>query len=774
MPDGLRRYLQPREGWLSVVLLLIMSLAVVWSVQSAHWLQQSEFLTPIAFYAILAGTLLGLSSLSVVATLPISALVGGLTVLWIVGGEYFPALAGTSRFVALRNDAVDWIQILALQGFAPQLTPYAVGLGLVLWITGFMAAYTLFRHHRVLDAILLLGAALIVNLSSTLANLLGYLVLFMVAALLLWLRAALLGREDGWQRRRVNENTEVPGAIMRSGIVFIAGSVILAWVLTSVAVAAPLTAVWNNLDTVWDGVQNRLDLVFGGLNSGESRVNGTNFGPHLRITSRRDSSDEPVLSVAVDRAVYLRATTYDIYTGHGWAQSPGPERQVAAEQLLFPRNAPEAPTLDAFDIQTIELAIEQPSARTLFTAGYPIRAFLPVRLIEVGGQPFLGAMQATTSIPAGSSYSMTVALSEATQAQLRTSGTDYPAAVKQLYLGTNGLTQRTRDLAERIVQTANATNPYDKAAALARFLQGNDFTYSTTAPVSGDPNRDAVDFFLFDPQQGRIGFCEHYATAMVEMARSLGIPARLAAGFAPGQRLPTAPGLSEGSSVWQVRKKNAHAWAELYFPGYGWQIFEATKTIAPVVRLQGRDPTDSGGGTGTGNATPPPLDFSITGGKVTALPGDLSNPIPGGVKPGETPNPDNQGNVTGANVLILVAIILGLLGFALWRYRAVRKQLRFLAPGDRQWRRLALAADRAGVAQRPSETIFEYAGWLEEQLPARRPEIRAIAEGKVWHSYSGRGISGTIIARMEDAWKRLQLPLLWLAIRRRLRGLVRR
>jgi hypothetical protein len=78
------------------------------------------------------------------------------------------------------------------------------------------------------------------------------------------------------------------------------------------------------------------------------------------------------------------------------------------------------------------------------------------------------------------------------------------------------------------------------------------------------------------------------------------------------------------------------------------------------------------------------------------------------------------------------------------------------------------------VAQRPSETIFEYAGWLEEQLPARRPEIRTIAEGKVWQSYSGRGISGTIIARMDDAWKRLQLPLLWLAVRRRLGGLIRR
>ena len=111
-----------------------------------------------------------------------------------------------------------------------------------MWVTAFIAAYTMYRHHRVLDAILLVGALLIANMSATLTDLFPYLVLFMLAALLLWLRAALIGREEGWQRRRVNENSEVPAAIMRSGLVFIAGSLVLAWVLTTVAVAAPLTA----------------------------------------------------------------------------------------------------------------------------------------------------------------------------------------------------------------------------------------------------------------------------------------------------------------------------------------------------------------------------------------------------------------------------------------------------------------------------------------------------------------------------------------------------
>ena len=60
-----------------------------------------------------------------------------------------------------------------------------------MWVTAFIAAYTLYRHHRVLDAILLVGALLIANMSATLTDLFPYLVLFMLAALLLWLRAAL-------------------------------------------------------------------------------------------------------------------------------------------------------------------------------------------------------------------------------------------------------------------------------------------------------------------------------------------------------------------------------------------------------------------------------------------------------------------------------------------------------------------------------------------------------------------------------------------------------
>ncbi|HYN63148.1 MAG TPA: transglutaminaseTgpA domain-containing protein, partial [Candidatus Limnocylindrales bacterium] len=713
MPDRLRRYLQPREGWLAAVLLLVMLLTVGWSVQHVGWLDQADFLVPVAFYGLLLGALLGLSSLSVVAVLPASAILGSAIVLWTVGGEYFTDLSQGDRLAQLRGEAIDWIQILTDRGFAPQLTPYALGLGVIMWVTAFMAAYTLYRHHRVVDAILLVGAALLVNMSATLTDLFRYLIIFMLAALLLWLRAALVGREEGWQRRRVNENAEVPGAIMRSGLVFIVGSIVMAFVLTSVAVAAPLTAVWNNLDTVWSGVRDELNVIFGGLNNGDSRFHGTSFGPDFSISGEWTSSDDPVLTVAADKALYLRAVTYDVYTGHGWAQSPGGERRVESDQLIFPAYTPEKPSDgDAFDVATIEIQIQRTSGRTLFTTGYPISATAPVVVLESGDKPFLGSLQATTSIPSGSSYGLRAAMSKATKAQLRSAATAYPAEIEQFYLGTDGLTQRTRDLARQIVQEAEGDTPYDRAQALTDYFQGSEFAYRIVAPVSDDPNRDFVDFFLFDPDHGKVGYCEHYATAMVALARSVGIPARVAVGYAPGQRVDVPGGEHVPSSpVWQVRERNAHAWAELYFPGYGWQIFEATKTIPQIVRITG-SVTPSASPGGPGSSARPSFDVERRTGENFSLPS--SQPIPGGHRPGED-RPLVDGRI--GNVVVISGLIGLLLLVAAWRWRRVRRALRFMPPGDRQWRRLALAGDRAGVAQRPSETIYEYAGWLEEQLP---------------------------------------------------------
>lgn len=764
MRELVRRFLRPREGWTSMALLLVMVVVMAWSVQRAEWFDRLDYLVPVAILAALTGALLGLTRLSVAITLPVSALLGAGFVLWTIAGEYFPDLDQIGRLIILRGEALDWTRIVVNGGFAPELTPYALGLGVLMWTTAFIAAYTLYRHHRFLDSILLVGVALIANMSATFTDGVDFalLVVFSIAALLLWLRIALINREENWRIRRVNENLDVPAQIMRSGMTFIAGSIALAWILTTVAVAAPLTSVWSNLDDVWSGVRDTFEGALGGLSGADSRIQGNSFGPNLTVKGKWVSSDGPVMTVASSRGYYMRAVTYDLYGGRGWKISAGTDRGVEARARIFPGYTPERPlSEDAFTVETVSVELQRSVGRDIFTPGYPTTAFVPLTVHEPGGLPLLGALKSGVALDVGKGYQITADISRATEAMLAGAGVAYPPEVVATYLGTTGVTPRTAVEARRVVDAFGATDPYHEAKALANYLRTDArFTYSPVATLPSDPNQDLVDFFLFD-ENGQIGYCEYFATAMVVMARTLGIPARMAVGYAPGEAL------EEG--VYQVREKNAHAWAEIFFPGYGWQIFEATKSINPVLR-----PSGSGivppinppvGGVDPGQQFEEGEDLG------TILPLGSFQPVPGGIKTSDQRPTDEA---RSGNAWVVMVGLLLLLAVAVWRLLRGRLRFRFLAPGDRQWQRLAFAADRAGVAQRPSETVYEYASWLEERLPKRSVEIHEIADGKVWQSYSGHSISSEAIARLERAWARLQLPLLWLTVRSRTRGLLGR
>lgn len=760
MSDLRERVLYPKAGWLSLGLLLVMALALTWAVQGAEWLSQLEFLPPVAFWAILAGAVLGVLPLSVVGTLPIAAVAGTTVVLWAIGGEYHPELGQIERVEALRDELMSWTYVVLDTGYPAELSPYAIGLGALMWTTAFMAAYAVYRHNRVLDAIALLGAAMIVNLSATFTNLFGHLILFVIAALLLWLRAALVDRQDGWQRRRVNENLEVPAAILRTGIVFAGASVVLAWLMTTVAVGAPLTNAWRSFDGVWTSMRDQFEGAFGGLTNPQSRITGNSFGSSFTVSGTWISNDDEALTVAASRPIYLRTATYDLYTGRGFERSESTRRPVAPGDPLFTVPSPERPTeVEAFEGERIAIQMHQTLGRNLFTSGVPLSIYAPILIHEPGGQPVLGGIEAANPIGPGEGYQVDVALSQATAAQLELAGEDYPEVVRDLYLGTPGISDATRQLAADI--TAGLDNPYQRAEALTRFLHADpQFEYATTAPAP-PPDRDLVDFFLFD-ENGRTGYCQYYASAMVVMARSVGLPARVAVGFAPGER--------QEDDTFLVREANAHAWAEIYFPGYGWQIFEATKGINPQFTRVAGDPALS---------RPPnlddPRDFEF---EELREPG--ANPLPsfdlveGGVDADNPEAANSADEARSGNALLIGVLVLGAAAFIWFRYRHLQRRWKLLPAGDRAWERLTVAAGRAGVGPRPSETIYEYSGWLEEQLPRHTEPIRTVADGKVWQSYSGRRMTAAATSRLDQAWASLRLPLIGLAVRRWLRNLVRR
>jgi transglutaminase-like putative cysteine protease len=144
---------------------------------------------------------------------------------------------------------------------------------------------------------------------------------------------------------------------------------------------------------------------------------------------------------------------------------------------------------------------------------------------------------------------------------LRRASVAYPADINRTYLEVPALDPRIRQLAATI--TANASNPYDKAESIELYLKTH---YAYTLDLRGDPGNDPLAYFLFER---RAGHCEYFASAMAIMLRDVGVPSRYATGFLPGE-------FNDVGHDYIIRESDAHAWVEVYFPGYGWMTFDPT------------------------------------------------------------------------------------------------------------------------------------------------------------------------------------------------------
>jgi protein-glutamine gamma-glutamyltransferase len=144
---------------------------------------------------------------------------------------------------------------------------------------------------------------------------------------------------------------------------------------------------------------------------------------------------------------------------------------------------------------------------------------------------------------------------------LRKAPGDFPMNVMEMYLQTPPLDPRIPALASKI--SASSKNEYDKAESIEHYLKSH---YSYTLDLSGPRPKDPLANFLF---VRRSGHCEYFASAMTIMLRSIGIPARYATGFLPGE-------FNDVGGDYIIRESDAHAWVEVYFPSYGWITFDPT------------------------------------------------------------------------------------------------------------------------------------------------------------------------------------------------------
>jgi len=122
-------------------------------------------------------------------------------------------------------------------------------------------------------------------------------------------------------------------------------------------------------------------------------------------------------------------------------------------------------------------------------------------------------------------------------------------------------------LADRVA--GEEGNWFARAERLSNYLQRH-YRFDLDVPPT-ESGRDTVEDFLFRTKHG---YCEHFASSFVVLCRTQGIPARLVTGFAPGEYNPF-------TGLWEVRMRDAHAWAEVYLPRWGWVSFDPTPEGLP-------------------------------------------------------------------------------------------------------------------------------------------------------------------------------------------------
>ena len=281
----------------------------------------------------------------------------------------------------------------------------------------------------------------------------------------------------------------------------------------------------------------------------------------LDMTTRPRLSDEVVMTVRSPIASFWRAEIYDVWDGSSWTRSTGTggsfldDGEVAAAPFDLAATVG-LPTEQQFRIE-VGFATAVPSAAT------------PTDVESA--QPLAQRVDGTLVTPAeplsrGSTYTVRSGqIPTSPELLAATDRAEVPDELLEQYASKPIATERTVSLVDRL--SAGLAADYDKVRAFERWMDQNT-TYSLDAPLAPS-GVDVVDDFLFESRQG---WCEQIASSLVVMSRLAGVPARLATGFAPGEWDPVG-------SRFVVREREAHAWAEVWFPEYGWVTFDPTAAV---------------------------------------------------------------------------------------------------------------------------------------------------------------------------------------------------
>jgi transglutaminase-like putative cysteine protease len=441
------------------------------------------------------------------------------------------------------------------------------------WLAGMWAAWAALRAGWHWLVLILAGAVLLSSI--------GYIHNWPSLGLFYFLIAALLflANRNSEDRRRDAARRGLPAARPGLGAGLGHAGMILVGVAALVALGWFLPAArWRlpDLPRSHSGAAGGTSLV--SVQSTRPLSVLHDFGSVLPFSGPVALGDGVVATVQADQPGYLFGVSYDRYEGNGWASSA----IDAAANAAFTVSEGGGQHLARTSPVAITVSPAQP-ASVLLAAGPPlgVAPALDNATVHVIGRALKGAPEgeltalwATAPLRPGTSYRTEALVSRADDVSL--AGADsgtlvYATAADDHWLSAytqlpGDLPQRVRDRAGQL--TAGAANDYERAQRIENYLRTLPYDANIEAPPRGE---DGVDYLLFEA--GR-GYCDYFASAMAVLLRSTGVPARVVVGYVMHERNP--------DGTFTVRERDAHAWTEVYFQGYGWQRFDPTPGGAAV------------------------------------------------------------------------------------------------------------------------------------------------------------------------------------------------
>jgi len=439
------------------------------------------------------------------------------------------------------------------------------------WILGSSAGFHLVRSQKYSVIVVPVAISLLVvhGYNDSITSRIWFIALFALLSLLLLGRLNYLNDKKSWKNRRVFLSPDT--RIDLTGIIAIFAIVLIffAWIPPAGASSFDSASrAWSRFTKPWRNFTDKFENAVNPLESPSGGKRGEFFGSEINLGTGFPLSDTIMFTVtAPDQSsgekpprYYWRGRSYDYYIDDQW---------YTTGASIVDYSPVDDPSLISMDQEGVS------SGRFSFTMGNDIFSLIytPSQAIWISrpGSTFNRPTDKTDEILSwfaypnirpGETYQVNAIYSNPNINQLIEAGTEYPAWVKDKYL------QLPENFSPKITETAiqitkEATTPFEKAALITGYLRSN-IEYAESIPEP-PRNKDRLEWVLFEYKKA---YCVYYSTSEILMLRSLGIPARLAVGFSQGE--------ADENNRFIVRRYDAHAWPEVYFPGIGWVEFEPT------------------------------------------------------------------------------------------------------------------------------------------------------------------------------------------------------